>query len=120
MWNKWGFVGKLFFGDGFSSPFEFQNSEFRHRLGSGHPLTLSYEATSGRLRNVCSGVGDQQIGHWSALTPFVATANCYGRHRGLAPRHARLAAGAAVAFVNFVSETYHQRIVPQAQRIAGE
>jgi len=38
-----------------------------------------------------------------------------GRHRGLEPRHARLAVGAAVAFVDFVSETYHQRIVPQAK-----
>jgi len=34
-----------------------------------------------------------------------------GRHRGLEPRHARLAVGAAVAFIDFVSETYHQRIV---------
>ncbi|WP_241127949.1 abortive infection family protein [Novosphingobium terrae] len=33
-----------------------------------------------------------------------------GKHRGLEPRHARLAVGAAVAFIDFVSETYHQRI----------
>ncbi len=37
-----------------------------------------------------------------------------GRHRGLEPRHARLAVGAAVAFIDFVSETYHQRILPNA------
>lgn len=35
-----------------------------------------------------------------------------GKHRGLEPRHARLAVGAAVAFIDFVSETYHQRILP--------
>lgn len=34
-----------------------------------------------------------------------------GRHRGLEPRHARLAVGAAVAFIDFVSETYHTRIL---------
>ncbi|WP_245841644.1 abortive infection family protein [Sphingomonas lenta] len=37
-----------------------------------------------------------------------------GRHRGLEPRHARLAVGAAVAFIDFVSDTYHQRILPGA------
>jgi hypothetical protein len=38
-----------------------------------------------------------------------------GKHRGLEPRHARLAVGAAVAFIDFVSETYHQRILPGAE-----
>lgn len=33
-----------------------------------------------------------------------------GGHRGLEPRHARLAVGAAVAFIDFVTETYHRRI----------
>jgi hypothetical protein len=37
-----------------------------------------------------------------------------GRHRGLEPRHARLAVGAAVAFIDFVSDTYHQRVLPGA------
>jgi AbiJ N-terminal domain 3/Abortive infection C-terminus len=32
-----------------------------------------------------------------------------GRYRGLEPRHARLAVGAAVAFIDFVTETHHQR-----------
>lgn len=32
-----------------------------------------------------------------------------GNHRGLEPRHARLAVGAAVDFIDFVTETYHQR-----------
>jgi len=32
-----------------------------------------------------------------------------GQYRGLQPRHARLAVGTAVAFIDFVSETYRQR-----------
>lgn len=32
-----------------------------------------------------------------------------GGHRGLQPRHARLAVASAVAFIDFVSETFHQR-----------
>ena len=32
-----------------------------------------------------------------------------GNHRGLQPRHARLALSSAVAFIDFVSETYWQR-----------
>ena len=32
-----------------------------------------------------------------------------GKHRGLEPRHARLAAAAAIAFIDFVTETHHQR-----------
>lgn len=32
-----------------------------------------------------------------------------GSHRGLEPRHARLAVGAAVVFIDFVTETYHKR-----------
>lgn len=33
-----------------------------------------------------------------------------GQHRGLQPRHARLAVASAVAFVDFVAETYRQRV----------
>jgi hypothetical protein len=32
-----------------------------------------------------------------------------GKHRGLEPRHARLAVGAAVTFIDFITETYRQR-----------
>lgn len=32
-----------------------------------------------------------------------------GRHRGLEPRHARLAVASAVAFIDFVTETHHRR-----------
>ena len=35
-----------------------------------------------------------------------------GKHRGLEPRHARLVVAAAVAFIDFVTETYHQREQP--------
>jgi len=33
-----------------------------------------------------------------------------GGHRGLEPRHARLAVGAAVSFIDFVTDTYHRRV----------
>lgn len=32
-----------------------------------------------------------------------------GRHRGLEPRHARLAVASAVAFIDFVTDTHHRR-----------
>ena len=32
-----------------------------------------------------------------------------GKHRGLQPRHARLAVASAVAFIDFVSDTYRNR-----------
>jgi hypothetical protein len=35
-----------------------------------------------------------------------------GNHRGLEPRHARLAAGAAATFVDFISATHLQRDIP--------
>jgi len=40
-----------------------------------------------------------------------------GKHRGLGPRHARLAVGAAVAFIDFVTETYHERGSPADGRV---
>jgi AbiJ N-terminal domain 3/Abortive infection C-terminus len=38
-----------------------------------------------------------------------------GNHRGLQPRHARLAVSSAVAFIDFVSETYRQRQIAEAK-----
>ncbi len=35
-----------------------------------------------------------------------------GKHRGLEPRHARLAVGAAIAFVDFMTDTHHKRPMP--------
>lgn len=40
-----------------------------------------------------------------------------GGTRGLEPRHARLAAGAAVTFIDFVTETYHCRFVKKQDQI---
>lgn len=41
-----------------------------------------------------------------------------GKYRGLEPRHARLAVGAAVVFIDFVTETYHRRAqIDQDDRI---
>lgn len=42
-----------------------------------------------------------------------------GKHRGLEPRHARLAVGTAVAFIDFVTDTYHRR-VEKNQKSDGE
>ncbi|WP_341521439.1 abortive infection family protein [Pseudomonas sp. G.S.17] len=39
-----------------------------------------------------------------------------GQHRGLQPRHARLAVAAAVAFIDFVSETHRYREASEPQR----
>jgi hypothetical protein len=52
----------------------------------------------------------------SALTQYLAELRSLygswhgrdGNHRGLEPRHARLAVGAAVAFIDFVTETHQQ------------
>ncbi|WP_210256097.1 abortive infection family protein [Chelativorans sp. Marseille-P2723] len=38
-----------------------------------------------------------------------------GRHRGLEPRHARLAVGAAVAFIDFVADTHHRRLLDDTE-----
>ncbi|MEO1968417.1 MAG: abortive infection family protein [Sphingomonadaceae bacterium] len=37
-----------------------------------------------------------------------------GQHRGLQPRHARLAVGAAVSFIDFVTETYRDRTAAES------
>ncbi|WP_241693238.1 abortive infection family protein [Pseudomonas syringae] len=39
-----------------------------------------------------------------------------GQHRGLQPRHARLAVAAAVAFIDFVSETHRYREASEPER----
>lgn len=43
-----------------------------------------------------------------------------GKHRGLQPRHARLAVGAAVSFIDFVTETYRERELRDAARAGVE
>ena len=81
------------------------------------------------LKLVPEGISDQAKGaetirlvlrNLSALTHYLAElrglyGSGHGRdgtHRGLEARHARLAVGAAVAFIDFVTETHHQRGTP--------
>ena len=53
----------------------------------------------------------------SALTQYVAELiGLYGsghgkdgKHRGLEPRHTRIAVGAVVIFIDFVTSTYHKQ-----------
>lgn len=78
------------------------------------------------LKLVPDGISDQAKGaetiklilrNLTALTQYLAELRGLygsghgrdGKHRGLEPRHARLAVGAAVAFIDFVTETHHQR-----------
>ena len=78
------------------------------------------------LKLVPEGISDQAKGsdtirlilrNLSALTQYLAELRGLygsghgrdGKYRGLEPRHARLAVGAAVAFIDFVTETHHQR-----------
>lgn len=78
------------------------------------------------LKLVPEGISDEAKGaetirlilrNLSALTKYLAELRGLygsghgrdGQHRGLEPRHARLAVGAAVAFIDFVTDTYHQR-----------
>ena len=78
------------------------------------------------LKLVPEGISDEAKGaetirlilrNLSAITKYLAELRGLygsghgrdGKHRGLEPRHARLAVGAAVAFIDFVTETHHQR-----------
>lgn len=85
------------------------------------------KALATELELVPDGISDKEkgadaikriLGNLAALTGYIAELrNLYGsghgrdgKHRGLKPHHARLAFASAVAFVDFVTETYHQRI----------
>ncbi len=78
------------------------------------------------LKLVPEGVSDEAKGaetirlilsNLSALTQYLAELRGLygsghgrdGKHRGLKPRHARLAVGAAVAFIEFITETHRQQ-----------
>lgn len=78
------------------------------------------------LKLVPAGISDEAKGaetirlilrNLAALTQYLAELRGLygsghgrdGKHRGLEPRHARLAVGTAVAFIDFVTETHHQR-----------
>lgn len=88
------------------------------------------KALTNELRLVPEGISDESKGanairlilrNLSALTQYLAELRGLygsghgrdGNYRGLEPRHARLAVGAAVAFIDFVTETYHQRYADQ-------
>lgn len=77
------------------------------------------------LKLVPEGISDEAKGvetirlvlrNLSALTQYLAELRGLygsghgrdGRHRGLEPRHARLAVGAAVAFIDFITSTYQK------------
>jgi hypothetical protein len=82
------------------------------------------------LKLVPEGIADEAKGsdtirlilrNLSALTQYLAELRGLygsghgrdGKCRGLEPRHARLAVGAAVSFIDFVTETHHQRDTPK-------
>lgn len=85
------------------------------------------KALTKELKLVPDGISDKAKGaetirlilrNLTALTQYIAELRGLygsghgrdGKHRGLEPRHARLAFASAVAFIDFVTETYHQRI----------
>lgn len=78
------------------------------------------------LKLVPEGISDEAKGadtiklllrNLSALTRYLAELRSLygsghgrdGKHRGLEPRHARLAVGAAVVFIDFVTSTYRKQ-----------
>jgi len=86
------------------------------------------KALAKELKLVPEGISDEARGaetirlilrNLSGLTHYLAElrgmyGSGHGRdglHRGLEPRHARLAVASAVAFIDFVTDTYHRRVV---------
>jgi hypothetical protein len=89
-------------------------------------LPVLTKALSKQLRLVPEGIPNEAKGadsvrlilqNFGTITKYLAELrNDYGSghgrdgsYRGLEPRHARLAVGAAVVFIDFVTETYHKR-----------
>ena len=85
------------------------------------------KALAKEIKLVPDGISDEAkgaetikriLGNLAALTQYIAELRGLygsghgrdGKHKGLEPRHARLAFASAVAFIDFVTETYHQRI----------
>lgn len=84
------------------------------------------KALAKELKLVPEGISDEAKGaetirlilrNLGALTQYLAELRGLygsghgrdGKYRGLEPRHARLAVGAAVAFIDFATETHHRR-----------
>ena len=93
---------------------------------TGATLPDLTKALAKELRLVPEGISDEARGadtvrlilrNLSALTSYLAELRGLygtghgrdGRHRGLEPRHARLAVASAVAFIDFVTETHQAR-----------
>lgn len=96
------------------------------RISRSDDLPKLTKALAKELKLVPEGISDEAKGattirlilqNLSALTQYLAELRGLygsghgrdGKHQGLEPRHARLAVGASVAFIDFVTETYHQR-----------
>ena len=96
-------------------------------FGKSDDLPKLTKALTKELKLVPEGIPDEAKGaenirlilrNLSALTQYMAELRGLygtghgrdGKHKGLEPRHARLAVASAVAFIDFVTETYHQRI----------
>jgi HEPN domain-containing protein len=95
-------------------------------VSRGDDLPKLTKSVAKALRLVPEGISDEARGanairlilqNLSAMTQNLAELRGLygsghgrdGRHRGLEARHARLAVGAAAAFIDFVTETYHSR-----------
>lgn len=92
------------------------------------------KALAKELKLVPEGIADEARGvetvrlilrNLSSLTHYLAELRGMygsghgrgGQHRGLEPRHARLAVASAVAFIDFVTETHHRRARDSENRI---
>jgi len=101
-------------------------------IARGDDLPKLTKAVAKELRLVPEGISDEARGanairlilqNLSAMTQNLAElrglyGSGHGRdggHQGLEARHARLAVGAAAAFIDFVTETHHRRTAAEAQ-----
>lgn len=99
---------------------------------SGVTLPDLTKALAKELKLVPEGISDQARGaetvrlilrNLSSLTSYLAELRSLygtghgrdGKHRGLEPRHARLAVASAVAFIDFVTETHQARAMEGKQ-----
>ncbi len=104
-------------------------------FGRGADLPELTKLVAKELKLVPEGISDSAKGsenirlilrNLAALTQYLAELRGLygtghgrdGKHRGLQPRHARLAVGAAVTFIDFVTETFSQR--EQSEREKSE
>ncbi len=94
-------------------------------VSAGAGLPDLTKALAKELKLVPEGISDEAKGaetvrlvlrNLSSLTHYLAELRGLygsghgrdGRHRGLEPRHARLAVGAAVAFIDFATDTHNK------------